>query len=296
MQINTVDIMGGLGNQLFQIFALMAYSLKHNHSFYFNPKPIHTGARKKTYWSTLLLEQLQAYVKPPPNNIMDSMFSERSFHYTEIPPYIQNTSHLILSGYFQSYKYFQEQQAAIYNLLQLTKAQAQIRTQTEAKYNYANTISLHFRVGDYVQSPNHYPLLNLDYYARALSLHLKNTAHEQPHDQNNWQVLYFCEKNDQAYVQQTMLDSLQKNPLFRDKYTFHCIDHSYADWEQLLIMSLCRHHIIANSTFSWWGAYLHQPQTPATDQHYVYYPRTWFGPALGDKNLADLFPTEWQSI
>jgi hypothetical protein len=119
--------------------------------------------------------------------------------------------------------------------------------------------------------------------------------------QAKWQVLYFCEKNDQAYVQRTMIDPLQKNPLFRDKYTFQCIDHSYDDWEQLLIMSLCQHHIIANSTFSWWGAYLHQPQTPATDQPCtdqpcVYYPRTWFGPAMGDKNLADLFPPKWQCI
>tara|TARA_B100001173_G_C15750714_1_gene446730 strand:+ start:302 stop:553 length:252 start_codon:yes stop_codon:yes gene_type:complete len=70
------------------------------------------------------------------------------------------------------------------------------------------------------------------------------------------------------------------------------IDHKMADWEQMIAMSLCQHNIIANSTFSWWGAYFNQ------GNNNVYYPSKWFGPGKGSFNeeLNDLFPNKWISI
>ena len=55
-------------------------------------------------------------------------------------------------------------------------------------------------------------------------------------------------------------------------------------------MSCCHHNIIANSSFSWWGAYLN-PYRPK-----VYYPKLWFGPAQGDKQMDDLCPPAWTII
>ena len=313
IQNHTTEIMGGLGNQLFQIFNLLAYSFRHKSRFHFTPEPIKHGQRKTTYWSTPLLKALNHFVKQPTTTepLSCVMYYERNFHYEAIPDLKQS---LKLFGYFQSYKYFQDQQELIYRFIKLQETQTEIREKTKEKYNYENTVALHFRVGDYKHLTNYHPLMSLEYYTAALT-----RMGASPHN-----VLYFCEEADQAYVQENFLEPLQQNPLFENKFTFQCIDHNLSDWEQLIVMSLCRHHIIANSTFSWWGAYLggNPPTTPTAEtdnqtptkygQHFpetgvwacgaggvsphVYYPATWFGSAMGNKNISDLFPEHWHRI
>jgi hypothetical protein len=305
---STTEIMGGLGNQLFQIFNLMAYSFRHKTPFYFSQEPISHGQRKTTYWDTLLLQALNHFVKKEASTII---YYEPHFHYKEIP----QTQSLKFFGYFQSYKYFQDQQELIYRFIRLRETQATMRKRTQDKYVYDNTIALHFRVGDYKNLQNHHPLMTLEYYTAALT-----QLHTSGKDQQDQTILYFCEEADEAYVQEKLLYPLKQNPLFQNKFTFQCIDHNLSDWEQLIVMSLCQHHIIANSTFSWWGAYLglgeNPPTTPLTPQaspshlsqsdasaqggsgacHQVYYPTTWFGSAMGNKNMTDLFPSHWHRI
>lgn len=318
----TTEIMGGLGNQLFQIFNLLAYSFRHNSYFYFSTEPISCGQRKITYWKTPFLEALNNFVKQlnsTQNHQQHITYHEHNFHYEAIPQAPPSSQLIKFFGYFQSYKYFQDQQDIIYKFIRLRETQAAIREKTKDPqygYDYENTVAVHFRVGDYKNLPNHHPLMTLEYYTAALTRLGEIPASSESHN-----ILYFCEEADQAYVQQEMIIPLQQNPLFKNKFTFQCIDHKLADWEQLIIMSLCRHHIIANSTFSWWGAYLggsapspphlgqadasavsenHNQSLPDTgaggQSPQVYYPKTWFGPAIGHKNISDLFPLHWQRI
>ena len=63
-----------------------------------------------------------------------------------------------------------------------------------------------------------------------------------------------------------------------------------SDWEQMLLMSVCENNIIANSTFSWFGAYFNQNENKK-----VCYPSLWFGPDM-KKDLRDLFPESWIKI
>jgi len=63
------------------------------------------------------------------------------------------------------------------------------------------------------------------------------------------------------------------------------------DWQQMLLMSCCNHNIIANSSFSWWGAYFNVNPTKI-----ICYPSIWFGPKMSDVVVTDLFPDEWVRI
>ena len=110
----TTTIMGGLGNQLFQIFATIATALRNKDTFFFmqhDELPGSYGFSRYTYWSTLF-RGLRKYLTPS-NDVTDRMFQslprwdEIGFHYTELPrETVKYTKPLRLHGYFQSHMYF----------------------------------------------------------------------------------------------------------------------------------------------------------------------------------------------
>ena len=139
---------------------------------------------------------------------------------------------------------------------------------------------MHFRLGDYKKIQEFHPLATYEYYERAME-HMKNAA---PNTFNT--VLYFCEDEDIDDV----LNTINKLTIKFPEITFTRGENTLADWEQLLLMSLCHHNIIANSSFSWWGAYFNSH----TDK-IVCYPSVWFGPSAGH-NTIDLCPPQWVKI
>lgn len=287
---STVEIMGGLGNQLFQIFALISYSLKSNTQFYFENKPITCGERKKYYWNTLLLERLKGFIKSI--NINPIMYKEPNFHYNTIPIIshrLYEQKIIKLFGYFQSEKYFIEHKNTIFRLIKLNESQQKIRNKVLhlMPTTFDNIVSIHFRVGDYAHQQQNHPLMPVQYYEKALEKLLDDT-----HDKKDWFILYFCEENDINYVNEK-INYLKKNTKLVD-LTFIKVPEILDDWEQMLTMSLCQHHIIANSTFSWWGAYFGSDLV--NNNKLVYYPSIWFGRGLGDKKMDDLFPEGWKKI
>ena len=105
-------------------------------------------------------------------------------------------------------------------------------------------------------------------------------------EKDSWKVLYFYEKQNTDEVK-GHIETLKKQ---FPNLVFEGIDHDLEDWEQLTTMSLCQHNIIANSSFSWWGAYMND------NENKVYYPNLWFGPAMADKNISDMCLGEWNRI
>jgi hypothetical protein len=151
--------------------------------------------------------------------------------------------------------------------------------------NEDKPISMHFRRGDYKNLPNFYILLNTDYYKTGLR-HVLNINADKPDKLNK--VLYFCEDQDLEDVDKMILDIKTEFPTI----LFIRADPELEDWEQLILMSLCRHNIIANSTFSWWGAYLNTSRDKT-----VVCPLTWFGSSLQQTHdVKDLFLKEWIKI
>tara|TARA_B110000285_G_C15112407_1_gene611937 strand:- start:350 stop:1180 length:831 start_codon:yes stop_codon:yes gene_type:complete len=270
---HTIIIQGGLGNQLFQIFALMGYCIENKCNYIF-PKNMQIWDKyRHPYWDSFLCE-LNKNVKP--NKLIDLFieYIEPNYQYNELPIF---TGHTKLNGYFQSDLYFNTHFEKICNILSIREKQSNIKD----KYiHYENTISLHFRMGDFV-NPHHHPIMSDSYYVNSLNHLIKKTNREE------WNVYYACEKEDDNVVLIRINNIKEK----LKHLTFIKIPNELEDWEQMLLMSCCSHNIIANSSFSWWSAYLNNNK-----EKIVCYPSVWFGPAKKSLNLKDLHPEEWVKI
>lgn len=276
----TCHLQGGLGNQLFQIFTTISYALHLNTSFFFFNQTKLTNNRH-TYWNTFL-SNLKPFVKDTSTTPLLSFINEQSFKYNDLINDIKLkivNSTAMLVGYFQSYKYFDNYRNKIYCLIKLEEKQNIIRNKFKCDIDFYNTISLHIRLGDYKTLKDHYILLDEKYYNNAISYILQTN--------NPKQVIYFYEKQDKENVD-FIINILKYNfphLVFEECYS------ELNDYEELLLMSLCKYNIIANSTFSWWAAYFNQCHSKT-----VCYPSKWFGPKLISNNTEDLFPSDWIKI
>jgi hypothetical protein len=203
---------------------------------------------------------------------------ETSFNYEKLPQHYSKD--ILLYGYFQSHLYFDECKDTIFKLIKIDKKKNIIK-QT-VNNDFKNTVSIHFRLGDYKRYPDFHPILPVSYYCNALQYLLYET--------NNvtciTNILYFCEDGDLIEVTEMINELKQGFP----ELVFERAEPLLLDWEQLLLMSLCKYNVIANSTFSWWGAYLNENISKK-----ICYPSVWFGPKAAH-NTTDLFPKDWTKI
>jgi hypothetical protein len=279
--------MGGLGNQLFQIFTVISYAIKYKHMFKFiNTKELDFGSTKrKTYWETFLFKLSGFLIDQYPS--FDIIYREQGFTFHEFPyDYLKNNNNvnIMLHGYFQSYKYFQENFDIICRMLNIAEKRLDILEEVVDKYHsmqfLEKSVSMHFRLGDYKKIPDYHPIMSTEYYKNAIQ-HIINHLDYTPN------VLYFCEDEDVECVNETI--QLLKNEF--PTIEFERATNTLDDWQQMLLMSCCNHNIIANSSFSWWGAYFNVNPTKI-----VCYPSVWFGPKMSDVDTNDLFPDTWVSI
>ncbi len=273
----TCNLKGGLGNQLFEIFTTIAYALSNSDVFFFKNVDLLNGiTQRHTYWNTFFI-----FIKSFLNNkfMMMDIIREKSFNYEKLPDKTSIIQNIILDGYFQSPYYFEDYYEKIYHLLRIDDLKKKV-TQ-KYNYKYKDFISLHFRLGDYKELQDRHPIMPYEYYKNSIQLLLNKIKPTQV-----IKILYFCEKQDNEDVNKTI-------SLLSDKFSncaFIKVNDQIPDWEQLLMMSSCGHNIIANSTFSWWGAYLN-----SNPDKIVCYPETWFGPKAPHDTL-DLFPEAWIKV
>lgn len=306
----SLHMMGGLGNQLFQIFTTLSLSIDNNIEFCFSDKE-KLCSKRNTYWNSFLLP-LMPYLRsddflnkefiPKGITIRETQFNYKN--YDEIIQMILRTysKNIYLFGYFQSYKYFEKNYQQIYNLLNIDQQKYnllekifsvnvlknQLNMQNDFIFEndlqlYNNVISIHFRLGDYKQLQNCHPLMPTIYYLNCL-----NYLSSQLTNINSYKFLYFCENNfDDVMIVSNIINDIQKtypNVEFIRQF-------GLKDYEEMLLMSLCKHNIIANSSFSWWGAYLNN-----NEDKIVMYPNVWFGRNLSQHDISDLCPENWIRI
>jgi hypothetical protein len=241
----------GLGNMLFQIATISSLA-KDNNAIATFPD---IGRPEYGSYSTSLLDKI--YIKPPNINLISN--AESSFDYHDLK-YIPNS---IYKGYFQSEKYFKHNRDYILNLFKNQNIIKQIQKLYPNISN--NSISLHVRRGDYINLSEFHPLQTIDYYNQAIEFigSYKNI---------------FVFSDDIEWCKQNLT---YDNMIFVEKQT---------DVFDLIAMSLCSNNIIANSTFSWWGAWLNENPNKV-----VIAPKNWFGIKrnLDDSNIV---PESWIKI
>ena len=293
--------MGGLGNQLFQIFTAIATALRNHDTFFFlkydnlggNP-----GHQRHTYWDTLF-KGLSNYLQPLNELSLKETeslpsWNEPDFTFSPVPADTNNKT-LRLTGYFQNEKYFKDKYNEICTMLQLREQKTQVidiyKNESWAADLNGNVrknrtlVSIHFRIGDYTATKNVHPLMTVEYYHRAILHVIEQTQQTSP---EGVRFLVFYDPCDKSTVEH-MIHVLKGR--FEREIEFIFIQDTIPDWQQILLMSLCDHNIIANSTFSWWGAYFND-----NPNKIVCYPSIWFGPVLYYHDTSDLCLKTWHKI
>lgn len=178
-----------------------------------------------------------------------------------------------LNGYWQNEKYFKDIEHIIRQDFTFKNKPDNKNYQVLDKINATNSVSLHIRRGDYVNNyriSKRFNVLSLDYYKKAINLVFEKIN----------SPVFFVFSNDIPWVKENL--NLHKN--------FYFIDHNQTkDYEDLRLMSNCKHHIIANSTFSWWGAWLSE-----NDGKIVIAPKQWLTKeGVDETGGVDIVPNEW---
>lgn len=298
----TCVLMGGLGNQLFQIFTTMAVSMELKNKFMF-PSNVYGGTRTLTYWDTLLKECKRNILTMPLTSLKLPIHKEVGFKYNKIQLLDDMTNKnrgVILYGYYQSYKYFEMQYEKISEYIKIDEQRNIVKAayfsidDTDSQIPENITISLHFRIGDYKKLQDCHPIMDIEYYIKSIGLILEKINYGgvggAGDTGSSVTILYFFEQEDTLTV-------LENIGLIQTQYPFIVFKSADSkanlvqDWQQLLLMSCCQHNIIANSSFSWWGAYLNN-----NPQKIVCYPRKWFGEKLENHDISDMCPSTWHKI
>lgn len=223
---------GGLGNQLWQIasVAALAWDNDGEYAVDFSGNCPNQG-RPPTYYKDNILHKV-----PVANGYNVSSIYHEGECREHIPlEYRDNT---LFDGYFQDYRYLLGYDQPLINLFTNTDKVLEVYN----KFDFTDSVAVHVRRGDYLRFPSVYNILGMDYYNKAIRMvGSKN--------------IFVC-SDDMAWC--------------KDNFKGVTFVEGLSDWEELYLMSLCDNNIIANSSFSWWGAYLNQH-----DKKKIIAPKLW---------------------
>jgi len=275
---NHLGNLGRLGNQMFEFAALRGIAEKHGYDVCIPPKD-HDGIENYSLHKCFYLDHIPTgFVEA------EAYVQEEHFHFNE-KIFEQCPDNVSLYGFFQSEKYFAH--AADIIRKDFTFHDDIVAPCHEFMEGFKNEepIMLHVRRGDpnltdprgfkwsYTQCSDQHPVQPLSYYDEALS-----------HFDDDQPVIVFSDSPEWVKEQEFFADDRFMISEPQEKYK----DGSYTPYTDLCLMSMCSHAIIANSSMSWWGAWLQ-----SNPNKKVIAPKMWFGPAYADKDTKDLYCKDW---
>jgi hypothetical protein len=257
----TIKIIGGLGNQLFQYAFGRSLSHDLNTEISFDLSYYYESSKspKHAIYSLNLFnikENIDTMNFSDKESSKLNYYDEASFNELTGFPSLNNYNKLKLpayfDGYWQSEKYFLHNEKIIRNELELKIPLTGTNKLVAKDILDHNSVAMHIRRGDYRDHP-HFGMCDIDYYNKAVSFIEKHV--ESPK--------FYIFSDDPLWV---------KENIHTPHPTYH-VTHNDAlkGHEDLRLISLCKHFIIANSTFSWWGAWLSR-----NNDKIVTIPKPWF--------------------
>lgn len=288
-----ITLMGGLGNQMFEYATALSLA-----------KKCHTDLNMDLSWFNSIDEkdtkrwyELDCFALPQATvelsnfalvdvlagrrvrypQYVKSILKKRLWRFsTPVSGYddrvleLPNNTNLV--GWFQSERYFVNIRSELLKAFEYKKPPSTKNKQLLEKITAANSVSLHVRRGDYVTNAHaqkFHGLTGLAYYKTAISKIEKVVDHPT----------FFVFSDDPQWCQQNI----------KTNHPTIYVNHNKNGSEDMRLMRACQHNIIANSSFSWWGAWLNE-----TPKKIVIAPKKWFNDETA--NPKDILPKSWQSL
>jgi hypothetical protein len=288
-----VNVIGGLGNQMFQYSIGIILQLENNLNIkydldFFKIKEDKEGYKKRNLELDFFDAQFDELTVKERNYFFGSgklislkrLIQGRPFFFNENElgykngwsDILHNTYYL---GYFQNFEFYKGYEKILIRTFQFnTNKISQNAIELASRFVEENSVSLHIRKGDYVNdkiTKSIFFNLDIEYYNNAM-VHLSQTH-----------------KNLKFYVISDDIKWVVEN--FKPKdfiYEIIKLNNSEKAWEDMFLMTKCKHNIIANSTFSWWGAFLNP-----NPKKVILAPKNWYYDSIKNEQAMQIYPSGW---
>ncbi|MCK4386486.1 MAG: alpha-1,2-fucosyltransferase [Candidatus Pacebacteria bacterium] len=297
-----IKLNGGLGNQMFQYALGKNLSYIKNTSFKLDISQYQKKIDIRQYGlnnfniseNFATEEEIKKFQKHRPHfsklgKIYDFLFSNPNKYIKEKTrnfdsKILNSNNNVYLDGFWQSEKYFSTQSGSALggkNIKQILRKEFTLKNQTSKSFNILNqkisefennSVAIHVRHGDYSRNPKEgerHTALSLEYYKKAIEKIDRKISNSH----------FFIFSDDIEWCKQH----------FDELNNIYFVDKNLPDYETLIAISKCKHQIIANSSFSWWGAWLN-----SNPNKIVIAPAQWYNNLK--INISDRLPKNWIRI
>lgn len=258
--VSTANLMGGLGNQMFQIAHALCQGWKNNVESEFIPvsyTPMSQARQTKNYVNNIFRN-----IKFVNKIVKKQTLTEWSWNESNINPNFNST--IEFNGYYQSSKNFLGYDKDIRDVFKPTEEFKKQIYETYPELKNKKTTSIHIRRGDYLTISNVLPTIDISYIHHCMDV-FKDSE------------IFFIFSDDKKWVK----ENIKKDNII--------IVEGLEDYEDLWMMSLCDNNILSNSSFSWWGSFLNNKNPK------VLVPSLWFGPN-GPQPFNNIYEPSWEKV